>query len=134
MHFNKTLAVVFTAALMLNSAPVVVSAAGNDTKSVSKSRKTFGEEEFLNLFSHKSRKQVTEALGKPLRIGQSSKPSSAESALAAAGKPMGKDKSASVVMWYYENLVRYDDKRTYKTVELTFVNDRCMNITYFNSN
>jgi len=29
--------------------------------------------------------------------------------------------------------VRYDAKRTYKQTELTFVNDRVMNITFFNN-
>ncbi|MCX7627609.1 MAG: hypothetical protein N2Z69_04260 [Methylophilaceae bacterium] len=84
----------------------------------------------MRLFSHKSRKQVSDVLGKPLRIGQSTRPSRVEDTI---GRPLKGGKNVSVEMWYYENLVRYDPKHTYKTVELTFVNDRCMNITYFNT-
>ncbi len=35
-------------------------------------------------------------------------------------------------MWYYHHIVRYAPKRTYDKVELTFVNDRCQNVAYFN--
>lgn len=133
MNLYKTLAAIITAASLIYAGTTVAYAADKDTQIASKPSKTFGEEEFLNLFSHKSRKQISDTLGKPVRVGQSSKPAGAETALASAGKPMGTDKTASVEMWYYENMVRYDSKRTYKTVELTFVNDRCMNITYFNT-
>jgi hypothetical protein len=133
MHFKKIAFAICAASFILAVSPMDVSAASTEAKSASKRSKTFSEEEFLTLFSHKSRKQISDALGKPVRIGQSSKPSGAEATLASAGKLMGKDKGASVEMWYYENMVRYDPKHTYKTVELSFVNDRCENITYFNT-
>ena len=133
MVSRKILVSLCVAVFVIGASPAMVSAAENAAKTSAKRSRTFCEEEFLNLFSHKSRRQVSDALGKPVRVGQSSKPASAGAALAAAGKPMGTDKAASVEMWYYENMVRYDPKRTYKTVELTFVNDRCMNITYFNT-
>jgi hypothetical protein len=133
MYFSKTLAAIFTVAFVLIAVPMDVSAAEKATKSASKHSRTFDEEEFITLFKYRSRKQVSDALGKPVRIAQSSKPSGVESTLASAGKLMGKDKGASVEMWYYENMVRYDPKHTYKMVELSFVNDRCENITYFNT-
>jgi hypothetical protein len=42
-------------------------------------------------------------------------------------------KPVKVEMWYYKNIVRYDPKRTYKETEITFVNDRAMNIAFFNN-
>lgn len=133
MRFKKIVSAMCAASFILAVAPIGVSAADKGTKSASKHSRTFGEEEFLKLFSHKSRKQVSDSLGKPVRIGQSSKPSSADTTLTTMGKPLGKEKSVNIEMWYYENMVRYDPKRTYKSVELTFVNDRCENITYFNN-
>jgi len=130
MHLNKILAAVCAASFILMAAPISSVAAEKAVKSSAKSEKTYGEEEFLTLFSHKTRKQISDVLGKPVRIGQASKPTGAESTL---GRPLDKDKGANVEMWYYENKVRYAPKRTYKTVELTFVNDRCLNITYFNT-
>ncbi len=95
--------------------------------------KTFSEEEFLGTFSGKSKKVVADKLGAPVKKELSVKPSNADSVTgqyAAAGK---KDsKPVKVEMWYYKNIVKYDPKRTYKTTELTFVNDRVMNIAFFN--
>ncbi len=93
---------------------------------------TYDEVAFLKAFSGKSRKQVSEALGQPLKKEQSVKPSNADSFIAQAGQ-MDKSKSVNVEMWYYANLVKYDAKNTYKSTELTFVNDRCQNIAFFNT-
>jgi len=129
MFVKKSLvALIIASAAMTAMAPVQAVAADKAVKSSSKSR-TFDENEFINLFSHKSTKQVTDAVGKPVRTAQASKPSDAEATL---GRPLDKGSGAKVEMWYYQNMVRYDDKHTYKTVELTFVNDRCMNIAFFN--
>jgi outer membrane protein assembly factor BamE (lipoprotein component of BamABCDE complex) len=130
MYFNKLIVVVCAASCLLGYLPSPVVAADKPVKPFASKTRTFSEEEFLRLFSHKSRKQVSDALGRPLRIGQSSKPSNVENTI---GRPLKTDKNVHVEMWYYENLVRYDPRHTYKTVELTFVNDRCMNITYFNT-
>lgn len=129
MHLNKILAAVCAASIILAAAPVSALGADKAVKSSAKSTKNYDEEEFLKLFSHKSRKQVSDALGKPVRVGQASKPSGAE---ATMGRALDSGKGANVEMWYYENKVRYDSKHTYKTVEMAFVNDRCMSITYFN--
>ena len=42
-----------------------------------------------------------------------------------------KDK-AKVEMWYYNNVVEYAPNKTYKFVELTMMNDRIVNIGFFN--
>lgn len=131
MQVKKILMAAGAASVLLAITPMHAVAADSSVKaSAKKGGKTFGEEEFLQLFQNRSRKQVSDALGKPVRIGQASKPTGAEATL---GRPLDQKKGASVEMWYYEDKVRYDPKHTYKTVELTFVNDRCLNITYFNN-
>ncbi len=132
MQLKQMLAALVTTGILVAVVPVHVSAADQQVKTSAKkgARSTFEEEEFLQLFQNRSRKYVSDALGKPLRIGQGSRPSGTESTL---GRPLNKKQVDNVEMWYYEDKVRYDPKHTYKTVELTFVNDRCLNITYFNN-
>jgi hypothetical protein len=95
--------------------------------------KAYTEDEFLNNFSGKSQKVITEKLGKPVKKELSVKPSNAGSVLAGKGLEDKSSKPVKVEMWYYKNIVKYDQKRTYKETELTFVNDRCMNIAFFNN-
>lgn len=95
--------------------------------------KTYNETEFLNQFSGKSKKVVESALGKPLKKSQSVKPSNANNMVAGMGKQTDNSKPVNVEMWYYKNLVKYDDKHTYKETEITFVNDHVLNIGFFNN-
>jgi len=94
--------------------------------------KTYTEDEFLNSFSGKSKKVVEAKLGAPIKKQQAVKPTN-------AGAVIGKNvedknqKPVKVEMWYYKNIVKYDPKRTYKETEITFVNDRVMNIGFFNN-
>jgi hypothetical protein len=39
---------------------------------------------------------------------------------------------AKVEMWYYNHLVEYAPEKTYKFVEITMMNDRIVNIGFFN--
>ena len=98
-----------------------VSAAETGTKSKAK---IYSESEFLQSFSGKSRKVVSERLGMP---------ESADAVLTQQGQQADKSKPVNIEMWYYKNIVKYDPKKTYKITELTFVNDRCMNIAFFNN-
>ena len=94
--------------------------------------KTYSENEFLDSFSGKTKKLITAKLGAPMKKELSVKPTDAAS---VTGKNVD-DKSSKPVkveMWYYKNIVRYDPKRTYKETEITFVNDRVMNIAFFNN-
>ena len=94
--------------------------------------KTYTENEFLDTFSGKSQKIITDKLGAPAKKELSVKPTDAAS---VTGKNLD-DKSSKPVkveMWYYKNIVRYDPKRTYKETEITFVNNRVMNIAFFNN-
>lgn len=94
--------------------------------------KTYNENEFLDYFGGKSKKVVESKLGKPAKKQLAVKPSNAG---AVTGKNFDdkKSKPVKVEMWYYKNLVKYDGKRTYKETEITFVNDRVMNIGFFNN-
>jgi hypothetical protein len=94
---------------------------------------TYTENEFLNTFSGKSMKVVTEKLGKPFKKAQSVKPSGASTVMMKAGADESKSKPVKVEMWYYKNIVKFDKKNTWKETEITFVNDKAMNIAFFNN-
>jgi len=94
--------------------------------------KTYTEGEFLDSFSGKSKKVVTDKLGAPAKKELSVKPANA-GAVTGQNLENKKSKPVKVEMWYYKNLVKYDKKRTYKETEITFVNDRVMNIAFFNN-
>lgn len=104
------------------------------TSTQAKAKKTYTEDEFLNVFSGKSRKAITDQLGQPVKKEQGVRPSGANAAITQlGGRPGDTSKPVNVEMWYYTDIVRYDAKRTYKQTELTFVNDKVMNITFFNN-
>lgn len=94
--------------------------------------KTYTENEFLDSFSGKSKKVVEDKLGAPAKKQLSVKPTNAGSVI---GKNIEEknSKPVKVEMWYYKNIVKYDPKRTYKETEITFVNDKVMNIGFFNN-
>ena len=94
--------------------------------------KPYTEDEFLDTFSGKSKKVVETKLGAPSKKQLSVKPTNAGSVI---GKNVEEknQKPVKVEMWYYKNIVKYDPKRTYKETEITFVNDRVMNIGFFNN-
>jgi len=94
---------------------------------------TYTEDQFLTAFSGKSKKVIIEKLGNPVKKELSVKPSGASSFLAKTGQKEESSKPVKVEMWYYNNIVNYDPKRTYKETEITFVNDRAMNIAFFNN-
>jgi hypothetical protein len=95
--------------------------------------KTYSEDEFLNTFSGKTKKVITQKLGTPAKKELSVKPTNANTMIGSKGREDNKSKPVKVEMWYYKNIVRYDPKRTYKETEITFVNDRAMNIAFFNN-
>ena len=94
--------------------------------------KTYSETEFLDTFSAKTKKVVTDKLGAPVKKELSVKPSNA-GAFTGQDVDDKKSKQVKVEMWYYKNIVKYDPKHTYKETEITFVNDRVMNIAFFNN-
>lgn len=94
---------------------------------------TYTEDQFLDQFSGKSKKLVTAKLGNPFKKELSVKPSGASGMLGKMAAQETTSKPVKVEMWYYKNIVKYDPKRTYKETEITFVNDRVMNIAFFNN-
>jgi hypothetical protein len=72
-------------------------------------------------------------LGNPFKKELSVKPSGASGMLGKMTAEEKTSKPVKVEMWYYKNIVKYDPKRTYKETEITFVNDRVMNVAFFNN-
>jgi hypothetical protein len=95
--------------------------------------KTYSENEFIDAFSGKSKKVITGKLGNPFKKDTAVKPTGENAMIAKIGADEKKSKPVKVEMWYYTNLVTYAPKKTYKEVEITFVNDRAMNIAFFNN-
>ena len=95
--------------------------------------KTYTENEFLDKFSGKNKTVIAEKLGQPAKKELSVKPSNAGAMLAGRDVDDGKSKKVKIEMWYYKNIVKYDPKHTYKETEITFVNDRVLNIAFFNN-
>jgi len=95
--------------------------------------KTYTEDQFLNSFSGKTKKVISDKLGAPFKKEQSVKPAGATGFLGRVGADDKDSKRVNVEMWYYKNLVKYDPKHAYKETEITFVNDKVMNIAFFNN-
>lgn len=125
MQFSKTIYMSMAVLVMAISATPVFAEPTTKGKAT-----TYTEDEFLRSFSGKSRKVVVEKLGTPVKKEQAVKPSNAEGVV---GQQLDTSKPVNVEMWYYSNVVQYEPKKTYKMTELTFVNDRCMNIAFFNN-
>lgn len=121
----KNLCIALTTALMLSASLGQVNAGDN--------KKTYTEDQFLNAFSGKNKKVFTDKLGKPFKKEMSVKPQGASGFLGKVGADEKNSKRVNVEMWYYKNIVNYDPKRTYKETEITFVNDKAMNIAFFNN-
>lgn len=94
---------------------------------------SYTEDQFLNAFSGKMKSVVLAQLGNPAKKEQSVKPAGASGYLGRVGADEKNSKRVNVEMWYYKDLVNYDPKNKYKETEITFVNDRVMNIAFFNN-
>jgi hypothetical protein len=122
---NKTLKLLLTSVVLVTASFGQVFAAG--------SKATYTEDQFLNSFSGKTKAVITQKLGTPNRKEMSVKPEGASGFLGKVGADEKSSKRVNVEMWYYKNLVKYDPKHTYKETEITFVNDKAMNIAFFNN-
>lgn len=123
LTFRKIFTVLLAASSLLITANSIAAPA----------KKTYSENEFLNVFSGKSKNVVVDKLGQPFKKELSVKPSGASTMLMRAGADEKKSKPVKVEMWYYKNIVKYDAKRTYKETEITLVNDKVQNIAFFNN-
>jgi len=128
IQIRNTAMLMIMAAFMASAMPAF---SADNAKPVS-----YNEDQFLNAFSGKSRKVILEKLGVPAKKEQSVKPSNAMTVIGpkiAGAAGADSQKPVNVEMWYYNDLVHYEPKKKYKVTELTFVNDRCMNIAFFNN-
>lgn len=92
---------------------------------------SYSEQEFLKKFSGKSRQEVTDTLGKPYKKDMAVKPKNTDEVL--KDKNVGDTTPKEVIeMWYYKVHISYAPKKFFNTSELTFVNDKCVNITFAN--
>jgi len=96
-------------------------------------KRVFTEDEFISLFSGKPKSRVLKYLGKPDSMDIAIKPKGASSVL---GRPTvdkkDPNKKNKIEMWYFNHIVEYSPKKTYLKVELTLINDRVVNIGFFN--
>ena len=104
-----------------------------DVSNIYAAGKIYTENQFLDNFQGKSKKVVSEQLGAPVKKQLAVKPTDAGTVTGQNVEGHKGSKPVKVEMWYYKNNVRYDQKRTYKETEITFVNDRVMNIAFFNN-
>lgn len=113
----------------------LVHAADNNKKVSTKtaSKVSYTEDQFLNEFSGKMKSVVLAKLGNPVKKEASVKPTGATTFLAKAGADEKNSKRVNVEMWYYKDLVNYDPTHKYKETEITLVNDKVMNIAFFNN-
>ncbi len=122
---SKAVKVLLTAAMLVTVSLGQVNAAS--------AGKTYTEDQFLNSFSGKTKKVISDKLGVPFKKELSVKPAGATGFLGKVGADEKDSKRVNVEMWYYKNLVKYDPKHAYKETEITFVNDKVMNIAFFNN-
>lgn len=115
---------IFKLALSLITSCLFLVAHADDTHS-------YTEQEFLSKFSGKSRQEVTDVLGKPIKKDIATKPRNTDEVL--KDKNLGDTSAKEVIeMWYYKVKINYAPKKFFNTSELTFVNDKCVNITFAN--
>ena len=74
-------------------------------------KRVYSENDFINIFSGKP-KDASKVISRP-----------------TDNKNKKKDK---MEMWYYSGVVEYSPGKTYLKTEITFINDRCRSISFFN--
>tara|TARA_B100000035_G_scaffold233403_1_gene201690 strand:+ start:64530 stop:64850 length:321 start_codon:yes stop_codon:yes gene_type:complete len=98
-----------------------------------KEKRVFSEDQFINVFSGKPKSRLLKYLGDPDKKNIAIKPKGASSVVGSRIKvDQSQKQKAKVEMWYYNNIVEYSPGRTYKFVELTLMNDRVVNMGFFN--
>ena len=102
--------------------------------SIADQKRVFSEDEFLALFNGKPKSRVLKYLGEPDIKDMAIKPKGANSVVGSKIRmeKNSKKKKDKIEMWYYKNVVEYAPKKTYLKVELTLINDRIVNVGFFN--
>lgn len=92
----------------------------------------YKEMDFIQLVNGKTREDVVKILGNPVKKTTPVMPTNAAQIVQENAQIATPRKKDSIEMWHYRNLVSYNSKNTYKRTELTFINNKCSNITYIN--
>ena len=95
-------------------------------------KRTFTENEFISVFSGKPKARVIKYIGEPDSKEIAIKPKGAQGVVGSKVRVEDKKQKDKVEMWYYNNLVEYSPGKTYKFVEITMINDRVVNLGFFN--
>jgi hypothetical protein len=109
-------------------------ALGLSFQGLAEGKKLYTENEFLDTFGAKSKEKVLQILGEPTRKEMSVKPTNASSVIGRpTGDRAGASKRVNIEMWYYNNLVKSDEKHVWKQTELTIMDGKVYNIGFFNN-
>lgn len=89
------------------------------------------EQQFIQSYSGKTRQFVAQALGEPHRKEHPIKPNNTDQVIQDKVGQVGNN-SEQIEMWYYQGKIQYAPNKFFNTAELTFANDKCVNITFAN--
>lgn len=89
------------------------------------------EQPFIHAYSGQTRQFVEEHLGKPVKKETAVKPHNADQILQEKGQPVSGN-GEQIEMWYYRGKIQYAPNKFFNMAELTFANDKCVNITFSN--
>lgn len=95
-------------------------------------KRTFTEDEFISVFSGKPKARVVKYIGEPDNKEIAIKPKGAQGVVGSKVRVEDAKQKDKVEMWYYNNIVEYSPGKTYKFVEITMINDRVVNLGFFN--
>ena len=95
-------------------------------------KRTFTEDEFISVFSGKPKARVVKYIGEPDNKEIAIKPKGAQGVVVSKVRVEDAKQKYKVEMWYYNNIVEYSPGKTYKFVEITMINDRVVNLGFFN--
>ena len=94
-------------------------------------KRVYSENDFINIFSGKPKARFLKYLGDPDEKEIAIKPKDAGKVIARPTDNKNKKKD-KMEMWYYNHVVEYSPGKTYLKTEITFINDRCRSISFFN--
>jgi len=86
----------------------------------------------LVFFSGKPKARVVKYIGEPDNKEIAIKPKGAQGVVGSKVRVEDAKQKDKVEMWYYNNIVEYSPGKTYKFVEITMINDRVVNLGFFN--
>jgi len=94
-------------------------------------KRVYSENDFINIFSGKPKTRFLKYLGEPDDKQIAIKPKDASKVISRPTDNKNKKKD-KMEMWYYSGVVEYSPGKTYLKTEITFINDRCRSISFFN--